>query len=235
MLSAAKQMLRQKLVKRLGVPEIPPALERLQRNGYAPAHIFDVGAHAGEFSRAARAVWPSARITCFEVLPHRVTETRAWCKADGNAELFAVLLGPERRDAVPFHELESASSVLEEHIPKGIPVRPHPMRAIDDLAADGIGPPDFLKLDVQGFELEILKGAAQSLPRISAILAETNLIDIHRGAALLDDLVLFLRDRGFVAYDICGLTRRPLDEALWTADFIFVRADGALRSNKAWR
>ena len=40
--------------------------------------------------------------------------------------------------------------------------------------------PDLLKIDVQGYELEVLKGAQFSLPRIKAILIELNLIDIHQ-------------------------------------------------------
>jgi hypothetical protein len=61
------------------------------------------------------------------------------------------------------------------------------------------------------------------------------LIDIHKDVPLLDDLVIFLREMGFVAYDICGLTRRPLDQALWQADFIFVPRECALRSDKRWQ
>jgi hypothetical protein len=42
----------------------------------------------------------------------------------------------------------------------------------------------------------------------------------------------FLRD--WIAYNICGLTRRPLDRALRQADFIFVARDSELRQNKRW-
>jgi hypothetical protein len=95
--------------------------------------------------------------------------------------------------------------------------------------------PDLLKLDVQGYELEVLKGAEKALRQMSAILIEVNFIDIHKGAPLIDELVLFLRDKGFVAYDICALTRRPLDQALWQADFIFVPRHSELRSDKRWQ
>jgi len=50
-----------------------------------------------------------------------------------------------------------------------------------------------LKLDVNGDELDVLKGALKTLPQVSAVLAEVNLIDIHRGAPLLDELVRFMR------------------------------------------
>ncbi|MEQ8958462.1 MAG: FkbM family methyltransferase, partial [Coleofasciculus sp. C2-GNP5-27] len=94
--------------------------------------------------------------------------------------------------------------------------------------------PDLLKLDVQGYELEVLKGAEKSLPEIQAILAEINLLDIHQNVPLLADMIAWLDKRNWVAYDICGLTRRPLDKALWQADFIFVPCHSPLRADKRW-
>ena len=236
MLSNIKRAIRHRLARRLGVPEIPLALERLRANHYAPEIIFDVGAYSGEFAKLCRSVWPSAKLICFEVLPHRVEELRNWCLQDGKALVVESLLGAETKSAVRFHEMQTASSVLEEHIPQSAPVRCYPMQTIDEVVkSKGIAAPNFLKLDVQGYELEVLKGAQSTLPQVSAVLAEVNLIDIHKDAPLLDDLVLFMRDEGFVAYDICGLARRPLDQALWQADFIFVPRAGILHSDKRWQ
>ncbi len=228
-------MVRDRLARRLGFPEIPLALERLRANDFVPQQIFDVGAHSGEFTKLCRSVWPAAKLTCFEVLPHRVQELRRWCEQDGNADVIESLLGAEKKDAVRLHEMETASSVLEEHISQAAQVRLYPMQTIDAVVASRVAAPNLLKLDVQGYELEVLKGAQSTLAQISAIIAEVNLIDIHKDVPLLDDLVIFLRETGFVAYDICGLTRRPLDQALWQADFIFVPRECALRSDKRWQ
>jgi FkbM family methyltransferase len=234
-LSNLKRKVRDVLARRLNVPEIPLALARLRGCGYVPHHIFDVGAHAGDFTKICRKIWPAAKLTAFEVLPHRVRELRSWCARDGNADVIAALLGAKTTEGVPLHEMETASSVLEEHKPQASLIRLYPMQTIDEiLRSRSIAGPDFLKLDVQGYELEVLKGAQAALAHISALLTEVNLIDIHRNVPLLDDLVTFLRDRGFVAYDICGLTRRPLDRALWQADLIFVPRESALRSDKRW-
>lgn len=236
MWSRVKRAVRRRLARRLEVPEIPFALERLSHNGFKPEHIFDVGAYSGEFAKLCRSIWPLAKLTCFEVLPHRVQELREWSSRDGNAVVIESLLGSEINECVPFHEMETASSVLEEHIPQIEAVRSYPMQTIDGVVKSKVTAlPNFLKLDVQGYELEVLKGAVNTLPQISAILAEVNLIDIHKGAPLLDELVLFMRDKGVVTYDICGFTRRPLDQALWQADFVFVPRESALRTDKRWR
>lgn len=110
------------------------------------------------------------------------------------------------------------------------------MTAVDrvvEVDCDGRAP-DPLKLDVQGYELGVLKGAAGSLPRVQAVLVEVNLLDIHVGVPLLADLVGWLDARGFAAFDICGLMRRPLDDALWQADLVFVPKAGPLRQDKRW-
>ncbi len=236
MLSKLRRAVRDRLVRRLGVPEIPPALERLCANNFVPKYIFDVGAYSGEFTRLCRSIWPLAKLTCFKVLPHRVAELRSWCDQDRNAIVIESLLGAKSNRAVPFHEMETASSVLEEHIPQAAPVRFYPMHTIDEIVeSTGIEAPYFLKLDVQGYELEVLKGARNTLSHVSAALVEVNLIDIHKGAPLLDELILFMRDRGFVTYDICSFTRRPLDQALWQADFIFVPLKSSFRLDKRWQ
>lgn len=69
---------------------------------------------------------------------------------------------------------------------------------------------------------------------MQVILAEISLLDIRQNVPLLAELVNWLDQRNWFAYDICGLTRRPLYQAFWQADFIFVRRDSSLRSDKRW-
>ena len=100
--SRVKLLIRNRLVRRLGVPEIPPALERLWINNFRPTSIFDVGAYSGEFAKLCRKIWPLAKLTCFEVLPHRVAELRRWCDQDGNAIIIESLMGAKSHRGVPF-------------------------------------------------------------------------------------------------------------------------------------
>jgi FkbM family methyltransferase len=194
-----------------------------------------VGAYKGEFAKMCREVWPSAKVTCFEVLPDRVKELRAWSKVDGNAEVFECLLGAEVRGDVRFYEKETASSVLDEHIAHAGPIHLYPMRTIDDVVSrSNMKIPTFLKLDVQGYEYEVLNGAKKTLQNVEVILTEVNLIDLYKGTHLVDELIAFLSKNGFVPYDICGFHRRPLDAALWQADFIFVPVNSPLRADKRW-
>jgi FkbM family methyltransferase len=226
---------RQYLARKLRVPEIPFALERLNQIGFKPNQIFDVGAYKGDFARYCIDIWPQAKVACFDVLQDKVQQLQKLASENSAVSVFPVLLGAEAREQVPLNLAETASSVLVEHI-SNFSVEYYPMRTIDQIVLEKFAgqSPDFLKIDVQGYELEVLKGAEKSLPQIKAILAEINLLDIHQNVPLLAEIITWLNERDFVAYDICALTRRPLDQALWQADFLFVPRNSSLRADKRW-
>lgn len=230
-----KSLLRAKLARRLDVPEIPVALERVAGLGFNPTTVFDVGAYRGDFARMCLSLWPSVEVACFEALPHKIQELNRLATSNNKVRVFPCLLGAASRANVPLHLLETASSILEEH-GAATPVALYDMRTVDAvIAEEGLRPPDLLKLDVQGYELEVLKGSEGALPNVQMILAEVNLLDIYKGAPLLSEIIGWLAERGWAAYDICGLTRRPLDSALWQADFIFVPLESPLRASKRWQ
>jgi FkbM family methyltransferase len=61
--------------------------------------------------------------------------------------------------------------------------------------------PQFLKVDVEGGDLEVLKGATDALSRsVLGIRTEAPLVEIHKGAPQLWDIYAFLRPRGFVLF-----------------------------------
>lgn len=57
-----KQKIRTQLAHRLGVPEIPFALQRLSAAGFQPKRIFDVGAYRGDFVVSCQHIWPQSKI-----------------------------------------------------------------------------------------------------------------------------------------------------------------------------
>jgi FkbM family methyltransferase len=231
-----RDTIRSYLARKLRVPEIPFALENLRTAGFQPTHIFDVGAYQGDFARSCLNTWTTAKITCFEALEPKVIQLKQLAAQHPNVTVIPGLIGAEAREQVPLNLSETASSVLVEQIPQQFPVQFYPMRTIDQIVHEQFGDrsPDLLKIDVQGYELEVLKGAEKSLPQMQAILAEVNLLDIHQNVPLIADVMAWLNQRDWVAYDICGLTRRPLDQALWQADMIFVPRNSPLRSDKRW-
>ena len=229
-------MVRRALVKRLNAPDMPMALERLALQGFSPELIFDVGANRGDFAQLALVAWPSARLACFEPLRHASAQIAQLQRRFPNIDLHQTLVGECEKTSVELHVANASTSLLPDGENQKFPVERFPQTTIDVAVRSLYGgrAPEMLKLDVQGYELWVLKGAEESLPSIRVILAEVNLLDIHKGVPLLHEVTDWLFQRGYVAYDICGLTRRPLDDALWQADMIFIRRDDALRADKSY-
>jgi protein O-GlcNAc transferase len=73
------------------------------------------------------------------------------------------------------------------------------MESLDDLIAQNILPaPDHIKIDVQGFEMEVFKGAQHALKGALALRTEVCFYDIYENQPLFADIDSFLRKAGFV-------------------------------------
>jgi len=91
----------------------------------------------------------------------------------------------------------------------------------DSLLAEGLPAPDYIKLDTQGTELEILTGFGELLWGCAGIVLEAHLYPIYKDQALLGDVVAFL-DR----YDLALREARPcrtFDDELLEVDCVFTR------------
>ena len=83
---------------------------------------------------------------------------------------------------------------------------------------------------MQGYEIEVLKGAINTLRDVEAVLMEVSFLAYNKNAPLLVDTVQFMKEMGFLAYDICSLVRYRIDNTLVQADIIFLRKDSPWRS-----
>jgi hypothetical protein len=104
---------------------------------------------------------------------------------------------------------------------------------IDDLIDSGkIDNPELIKLDIQGFELEALKGAQKTFGYTEVYILEVSFFQFWPGSTIFSDVVNFMLERDYVVYDFAGFWRRPLDGALGQCDVCFVKRNGFLRSSQ---
>ena len=99
----------------------------------------------------------------------------------------------------PSSELESEG--IEFNSGKVIEVE---VRKLDTVFSDhkGASSKIFLKLDVQGAELEVLQGALESLPSVDGVLSEMNTMQLYQGISTCSDVDDFMRKKGFELWDI---------------------------------
>src|SRR5438270_3744776 len=154
---------------------------------FHPGGIIDIGANVGDWSRQA-----SRTFDC----PIHLIEAQPSLEANLRSTGFSytiTLLGPEYRASVPFHLTGTGSSVMKELTGFDEGSIDLPMQRLDDLGIDLLGPL-LLKLDVQGFELEVLKGAPNTLARTEVILSEVSLLPYNKGAPLMHEVMAFLAE-----------------------------------------
>mgnify|MGYP001263629321 CR=1 FL=1 len=235
-LSLLPASFKEKLRKRMGVPDMFFSLERMKQSGFSPRNIVDVGAYEGAWTRKCATLFPDADYLMVEAMPKKKEQLERVSREHRiKSQVAIAVLGSGDGQEVYFSELETASSVLEENETQHQRVL-RKTRSLDRIVQEaGFNEIDLLKLDVQGYELEVLKGFGEHIKKTEVIISEISLIDIHKGVPLLRDVVNFMFDRGFVTYDICSVSiRRPLDGALWQTDFMFVKHDSVFRSKKGY-
>ena len=96
---------------------------------------------------------------------------------------------------------------------------------MDDIY-DELVPPSattLLKLDVQGFEDQVLAGAAESLEKISAILIEVSLVPLYKGQKSYLEILGELRARGFHAAYFSSVHSRRRHGEEWEYNVFCVR------------
>lgn len=198
---------------------------RLRQKGFSPAGIVDVGAYHGAWTKLARRVFPGTPVIMVEAQESKRTKLEALC---GQGVSFAsVVLASEAGRVVTFFEMETGSSLFEEQSNAPRESKSYVTDTLDNIAA-GLGGPLFLKLDVQGAELEVLKGGEETLARCEVIQLEVAMLPYNEGAPTFLEVLSYMDERGFVPLDVSGFSR-PNGIDLVQIDMLFAQRDSPLR------
>lgn len=196
-------------------------LASLKKQGYCPSVVIDGGANAGMFSLEAAEYFPRARFHLIEPQPPCLPQLRHLCATKG----------------FTLHELalsdrDGTVSLLKTDTPStGAYVNPAfrnepgidvPACTLDTLFYSKLQEEDqaFLKLDLQGHDLNALRGGTQVLRVIDTVLVE---VSFDKFGDQFDDVVCFMRDYGFRVDDFAALCGSIEDHKLLGGDVIFRR------------
>jgi len=214
-------------------PNMGVGLETLAARGFRPGTIVDVGAYDGGWTETANRIWPQSRPVLIEPNLSKHKRLAALSEVLGG-EFHGVLLGSACGETVSFHVMASGSSILSENSSAERTVETRTVTTLDSLDLALHGEKNFLKIDVQGYELEVMKGARHSLKAFEAVLLEVATIEINDGAPLLHDVITFMAERDFIPIEIFEIHRRPLDRATAQIDVLFVRRNSSLIADRRY-
>ena len=194
--------------------------------------VVDIGANRGQFALVARQYHPQARVISFEPLPAAAAKFRAVFAGDDRVTLYEAAIGPVPGNATIHVSHHDDSSSLFPITARQVDLFPGTEEAAtavvrvaplcDFVSAADIHAPALLKLDVQGFELEALRGCEEFLGYFAYVYAECSFFELYAGQALADEVIAWLRVRGF---KLCGVHNvdYKLDGRAIQGDFLFAR------------
>jgi len=192
--------------------------------------IYDIGSNVGTWTLLAKSILPEAVIHAFEPLANHVLHFHQNCRTLADVHLHQYCVGNENSTAIinisSFSDSSSllAATALEfEHfnIKKEKEEQVEIKRLAGLINGQLLPAPDLIKLDIQGFELEALKGLDDWLNTVKYIICEVSFKEYYQGQAQFLDIANYLAAFKFQLFAFGSNT--PVGAELNQIDVLFKR------------
>ena len=181
--------------------------------------VYDIGAHRGIWTRNYSKMLPGAQFHLFEANPNRkepihLSQKHKWHN---------VVLSKPGMGKVDFYSInrtgDSYKKELTDHY------KNCETMVLDTQTLDSMDLPDpqLIKLDTQGSELDILRGADKALDSAKVIMVEIPVTPYNEGAPTFNDLVAFLNWRDFVPVGVHQIHKS--EEIIIHFDMVLVKRE----------
>ena len=205
----------------------------LRTQGVNPRTVIDVGANTGQFAVAAARLFDQPAIYCFEPLPDCAARLQRNLRSARKVFVSPIALSEYSGDAV-FHinSHSHSSSMLPlasghlDAFPAAMVVDEIrvPMSTLDfELSSVELAPPVLVKIDIQGAEAAMLRGAAATLRRVDYVVVETSFKPMYEGETTFRDLLEIMDRYAFDFVRPVGLLTHPRTGEVLQMDALFTR------------
>lgn len=205
--------------------------------------VIDVGAHKGQYATGLREAGYAGRIVSFEPVPHAFERLRRAAAGDPNWSVHQVALGREdgrtEMNVVPgtLSSLRDATEFGAGRYPRlqeaeRVTVQVRRLDGLlDELVAGLDDPRPYLKMDTQGFDLDVFAGAGERTADFVGMQSEVALMRIYEGTPRMCEALEVYEAAGFEVAGLYPLSRQSRTARMLEYDCVLVRA-AALR--KGW-
>jgi FkbM family methyltransferase len=195
--------------------------------------VIDIGANEGQFAQKIRDIMPNVQIHSFEPIPDVCTDLKLKFSHDNKFSAYNTALGNENGVSImTLNESSAASSLLKlndeakAHFSflkesNDIQIKISKLEDID--FQPKLQKPYLVKIDVQGFELEVIRGGTKILKDAEVILVEVSFRHLYEKQVLFDDVYQYLVSIGFMYAGNLEQLISPNHHEIVQADAIFVR------------
>jgi FkbM family methyltransferase len=215
---------------------VAPAIEhRNVLTSLSPDAVLDVGANRGQFSLACIMFFPGVPVCAFEPIPQEAAIFRRVHRRRPFVTLIESALGDNPGNATLHLSKSSDSSSLFPIGSKQKTLFPE-TEEIGTISVSVHNLDDFccrwtsrsrqlLKIDVQGYELKVLRSATKTLQSCAYVYVECSEIPLYDGQALREEVQSFLENYGFVCSG--RFNEHMVRGRLVQADYLFEKSQVA--------
>lgn len=194
------------------------AMRRISARGLSIGTVIDVGASDGRWSKQAMDYFPGADYLLVEANPHHEPALEMFCATHPKTR-FVLAAASDKTGTVRFNADDPFGGKADPgDNPTAIEVD---AVRLDEAIGPGARGPYLVKLDTHGHEVPILEGAADVLANAGLVIIEVYNFKIAPEALLFDQMVAYMRDKGFGVVDMSDPLWRTGDRCFWQMDLYF--------------
>ena len=192
--------------------------------------VIDIGANVGQFSLVMKKNFPHATIYAFEPLKTPFQKLSDIFATDVNVKIFNSAIGPETKETlINVSSRNDSSSLLpisklqNDIFPGTLSIGQEKIMMAplsNHLTENDFQNSVLLKLDVQGFELEALKGCENFLNLVTMVYCECSFVELYAGQALAHEVIEYLSRHEFVLKALINVQHDQAGQVV-QADFAF--------------
>lgn len=196
-------------------------LTEIQQRGLEIKTVYDIGAWTGGWSRDIKSsVLQSAEFILFEGSPERAAQLAN----TGFTYFGSVLSSPDKSHVDYYSTTGTGDSYYRENTENYDNVEPVklPCTTIDNIVRlYSLPTPNFIKIDTQGSELDVLSGANSIINDVDIIYTECPIVPYNIGSPNIQEYLDFFKQRDFIPIDL--LETHTFENTLVQVDLMFMR------------